>query len=186
MTEDAHTAHKITVRAVDHSFELVPGLKIRRQANVQLVGYRGYDVDADIVVTDAGRAEVHRLTVSKRDDGEPVTGAALRSIAVQAVVKAYVKMEVGAWLPVDPGTRVVAFGILEESEAQRLRGLGPVPETLEAVSKVYRLADFLEDPPTKSVEAAFGVSRSTAGAWIGRARSAGLIPPAKDGTDGQA
>ncbi|MBP1053061.1 hypothetical protein J6397_23165 [Rhodococcus qingshengii] len=186
MAEDEHTAKKIEVRAMDHSFELIPGLKIRRQANVKLFGYRGYDVDADLVVTDSGKAEVSRMAVIQREGGEPVTGVALRSIAVQSVVKAYVRMEVTTWMPYAAGTRVVAFGILEEEEAQKLRSLGPVPETLEAVAKVYRVAEFLEDPPVKAVEAAFSIPRGTAGSWIGRARAAGLIQSVKGGTNGEA
>lgn len=183
MADDAYTSGQVLVKPLDRSFELIPGVKIHRLANVQMPGYRGYDVDADLVVTDAGKAEVHRLTVSKREGGGAVTGVALRSIAVKSVVEQYLKVEIAAWGPVDAGTRAVAFGILEEEEAQRLKDLGPVRETLEAVANVYRVAEFLDDPPVKAVQAAFSIPRGTAGAWIGRARSAGLIPPAKDGTD---
>lgn len=186
MTDEVHAAAGIRVEPLDHSFELFPGLTIHRQAKVTLTGYRGYDVTAKLTVNDAGKPEVSSLTVEQREGGPAVTGVALRSIAVQSVAKAYIKVEAAAWLPVEPGTRVVAFGILKEEEAQRLKELGPVPETLEAVSKVYRLAEFLDEPPVKAVEGAFSIPRGTAGAWIGRARSAGLIPPAKDGTDGQA
>lgn len=48
------------------------------------------------------------------------------------------------------------------------RGVGPTPETIEQVGRVYLLADLVGDPPTRAVEQAFHISRSTAGAWIGR------------------
>lgn len=184
MADDGHTAFRAEVHAEDHSFEVFPGLVIRRRATVRMTDYRGYDIDADLVVTDSGKAEVNRLTVSKRPDGDSVTGVALRAIAVQSIIKAYVQVEIATWLPDPKGDRVVAFGILGEDEAQQLREMGPVPQTLEAVAKVYRLAEFLEDPPVKAVQAAFSIPRGTAGAWIGRARSAGLIPAVKDGSDG--
>ncbi|MDT2010320.1 hypothetical protein FXW78_55035 [Rhodococcus opacus] len=79
---------------------------------------------------------------------------------------------------IDAGAEVVALGLLSTSEARQLKKLGPQPETIKQVARVYRLAEFMSDAPTKAIEDAFEVSRSTAGAWIGRARSAGLIPQA--------
>jgi hypothetical protein len=159
------------------TFEVVPGVVIHSSARVQLVDYRDYDVDARVQVNDLGQAEVASLTVSQREGGPAVSGTSLRSIAVQSVLRQFAKMELQLSLQIEAGQDVSALGLIPTRDVERLRGQGPVPETLEAVAKVYRLAEFVGDAPTKSIEEAFGISRSTAGAWIGRARSGALIPP---------
>lgn len=170
----------------DGQFEVVPGVVINRSARVQLLDYRGYDIDARVVVDEEGRAEVSTLTVSRREGGPAVSGAALRSIPVQGVIRQFAKMELRLAMGAEVGEEVSALGLIPTKEVERLRALGPLAETLEAVAKVYRLAEFVGDAPTKSIEDCFGISRSTAGAWIGRARSAGFIPPAKGETNGEA
>lgn len=157
-------------------FEVVPGVVINRSARVELIDYRDYDIDAQVVVSESGRAEVTSLTVKQRDEGPSVTGAALRSIPVQPVIRQFAKMEIQWALGFGAGTEVSALGLIPTKDVDRLKKQGPVNETLEAVAKVYRLAEFVGDAPTKSIEDCFGISRSTAGAWIGRARSASLIP----------
>ncbi|WP_152640977.1 hypothetical protein [Rhodococcus sp. Chr-9] len=166
--------------------EPIPGVEVHKKALVVHEDYLGYDVTGEVEVTDQGKAEVVQLTVKKRPDGERVTGSALRSIAVQGIVRSFVKHELRWKLGLSPGetVEVSAHGLLTTEEARRLKRQGPTPETIEQVALVYRLAEFLEDAPTKAVEDTFEISRSTAGAWIGRARSAGLIPAVKDGSDG--
>ncbi|WP_072687799.1 hypothetical protein [Rhodococcus marinonascens] len=168
---------EVKIHAVDKDFEVIPGLTICRNARVQLIDYRGYDVDAMLTVTEAGKPEVRSLTVVQRDGGPPVTGTALRSIAIQSVVRQFVKQQIEIEHGIEAGAEVVALGLLSTSEARQLKKLGPQPETIEQVARVYRLAEFMSDAPTKAIEDAFEVSRSTAGAWIGRARAAGLIAP---------
>lgn len=160
---------------LDHSVEIAPGVKLHRQAKVELTDYRGYDVTGWIRVADTGKVEVSSLTVTQRDGGKPVNGAALRSIAVQTLVRQYVRLQVSMSKGHKDGTVVRAYGLLTEDESKVAKERGPTPETLELVAQVYRLATFMDDAPTKAVEETFAVSRSTAGAWIGRARSAGLL-----------
>ena len=59
--------------------------------------------------------------------------------------------------------------------AARLRENGPTTETLEWVAYLYRLGLLRGDPPTKLVEQAIAIPRSTAGRWVAAARAAGLL-----------
>lgn len=160
---------------LDHSVEIAPGVKLHRQARVELTDYRGYDISARVHVADSGKVEVTSLEVSQRKGGEPVTGAALRSIAVQKIVREFVRVELSMSKGHKTGTTVMAHGLLTKDEARAAKDRGPTAETLDLVAQVYRLAVLMDDAPTKAVEEVFEVSRSTAGAWIGRARSAGLL-----------
>ena len=53
------------------------------------------------------------------------------------------------------------------------------PERLAKVAEVYSSASERGDGGTLAVQHHFGVSRSTAGTWVGRARSAGLLEGVK-------
>lgn len=167
--------------ALDHSVDIAPGVKLHRQAKVELTDYRGYDVSALVRVAESGRVEVTSLMVNQREGGEPVTGAALRSIAVQKVVREFVKVELAMAKDHKAGEVVMAYGLMTREDAKVAKDRGPTTETLEQVAQVYRLAVLMDDAPTKAVEEVFDVSRSTAGAWIGRARSAGLLEVAPHG-----
>lgn len=48
-------------------------------------------------------------------------------------------------------------------------------DKIRSAAAVYRLAAASGGAPTVAVEKEFGISRSTAGAWIGRARACGYL-----------
>jgi hypothetical protein len=156
--------------------EISPGLVMFEYGTTVMRNYKGYDLRARVVY-DGRRFHVDELTVSRRDGGPPVTGEALREIAVQAIVRDALKtsnaLYIGRDIPV--GTKISALGMIETAEAERLREAGPVRETLEWVARVYLSAEAIGERPTKAVRQTFGISQTTAGAWIGRARAAGLI-----------
>lgn len=52
------------------------------------------------------------------------------------------------------------------------------PEHLAEVASVYLAAQEVGAPPTRAVQGEFEVSHSTAAKWVGKARTAGLLPPA--------
>ncbi len=60
---------------------------------------------------------------------------------------------------------------------------GPTDEALQAAATVYRLAHACGEPPTKAVEDRFGLTRSTAGRYVAKARERGLL---KQTTPGKA
>ncbi|MGZ3141910.1 hypothetical protein ACVDFE_07905 [Lentzea chajnantorensis] len=152
------------------------------EGTLNLADYHGFDVTAGVAY-DGERLVVESLCVHRREGGEPVTGEALRKITVQSVLRdslrAATKIRGGLGADLPEGTPVRAQGMITVAEAERLRDEGPTAETLNWVARIYRVADVIGDPPTKAVREAFGISQSTAGNWIGRARSAGLIPPVK-------
>lgn len=161
--------------------EVIPGIKVHRRTELTVDEYRGFDLMLVVEIDDStgmARAVVSSLKVIHREDGVLISSDSLRTIAVQGIVRKYVQMEIrnstSDKIPSD--VKVVAQGILTTAEAERLKELGPVAETLEWVAKVYRLAILIDDAPAKAVQLSFDISRSSAGNWIGRARSAGLIP----------
>jgi len=184
------TTMKIRWKDREGSAEIAPGVTIWERATATVAPYKGYEVEATMALSPRGRFEVEVFTVRQLPDGEPVTGEALRQITVQALVIETVKLgiqeSIGRDIP--EGTEVVALNMLRAEDARQLKADGPTPETLQWVGRIYRVAEVLGDAPTKAVEQAFSVSRSTAGAWIGRARAAGLIPPVdapKEKRDGE-
>jgi hypothetical protein len=65
--------------------------------------------------------------------------------------------------------------------------LGPGSEEfLAEVARCYRIARLLGDPPSKSVEETFGVSRATASRYVAQARAAGLLGQEETGHAGGA
>jgi hypothetical protein len=170
--------------------EIAPGVTIFEYGEVAMEDYRGFDVAATVAYN-GRRLEVHRLTVSKRADGSAVTGEALRTIAVEDVLRESARHALARGVGAVKIAPTVARGhwaapdadvarTVGAAAAERLREMGPARETLEAVAVVYRVAEVIGEPPTKAVREAFGISQSTAGAWIGRARSAELVPPVEE------
>jgi hypothetical protein len=75
--------------------------------------------------------------------------------------------------PIPEGERFAAQ-YAEWTGAPRRRG--PLrDDDLRKVAEVYRGAHAARNPPTRAVAARFGVSRSTAGRWIGEARRRGHL-----------
>lgn len=168
---------KINWHEMRGQIEVAPGIHIWKSAKTTLTGYKGYDVDAEVSMSDKGRLEVESLTVRRTTGGPPVTGEALRQITVQSIIRDSVKTSIQFSRGFGAGTEVSAWGMLDADDVLRLKKAGPTPETLEWVGRVYRVSELVNDPPTKAVEEVFQISRSTAGSWIGRARAAGHIPP---------
>ena len=156
--------------------EVVPGARIHSEASVTLRNYRGLDVTGHVFVRD-GRVEVDELGIKRLEGTPSINGELLRAVAIQPLIRGFVRNGMKLHSTVPEGTAAVAFGLLSLDDAKRMKGAGPTAETLEWVGKVYRLAEFMGDAPAKAVEEAFGIPNSTARSWIGRARSAGHVGP---------
>jgi len=157
------------------SVAVAPGVLLPTRGRAELTDYHGYNVEAIVSVDPDGAAvSVEQMTIRRREGGPAITGDGIRKLAVQAIVRSAVR-------DIPTGSAAVALGMLLTSEAARMKAAGPTDETIEWVGRVYQLSELVGDPPTQAVEQAFGVSRSTAGAWIGRARAAGHIRPVNSG-----
>ncbi|WP_143760674.1 hypothetical protein [Actinosynnema mirum] len=108
-----------------------------------------------------GRPYVRELHITTEPGDPSITGEHLRTIRLTDLITANLPPDA----PITP------------AEATRLRALGPTPETITAVATVYRAALRAGQPPTKTVRETFGISQSTAGNWIARARSADCVAP---------
>jgi hypothetical protein len=156
--------------------EVAPGFRISAQYDSLFRNHNGYDVHISAGITPQFRLEVAELTVKRTEGGPAVTSEGIRSIAVQSLVREIIQLQIEEDAYSDGEYPTKGFGTLKEEEALRLKKAGPTQETLEWVARIYKIAELLDKPPTVAVEDAFSVSRSTAGAWIGRARAASLLP----------
>jgi hypothetical protein len=78
------------------------------------------------------------------------------------------------------------FAPLEaQLELARRRRSRITDEYLSKVAEIYREAFDRGDPPTVAVQAAFALSRSTAGRHVGLARKRGYLSPTREGVAGE-
>lgn len=159
---------------------MAPGITAPLPIELTVEDWEGFDLVLKVgaVPADgdrAGRLLCKELTLRQRDDGPPVTSDALRAVPVATLMRS---AGLGALLASQPhsGGGVEMFPLVLDSETvDRVRALGPVRDSLQEVARVYRLALVLGDPPTRAVEATFGLPRSTAGRWVGLAREQGFL-----------
>lgn len=74
----------------------------------------------------------------------------------------------------DEDGQLVEFKLVP-AELDRLAALGPVPETLLAVARVYAYLRAVGVPPSKGVVNQFRIEQRTASRWIAKARAADLL-----------
>ncbi|MET3949711.1 hypothetical protein [Arthrobacter sp. UYEF36] len=158
------------------SMEVAPGVEISTTYDTTFEDQSGYDIRVLAEITDQFRIEVSELDIKRRPGGPAVTSEGIRSITVQGLVREMIQIQIEEDFYSGGEYASKGFGMLKVEEALRLKKAGPSTETLEWVARIYKVAELLDKPPTIAVEETFEVSRSTAGAWIGRARAAGLVP----------
>lgn len=130
---------------------------------VTIDGYAGCTVKLRASYrSESGRYESDEVTVQRR--GVEVTGDVLRYVHVAGILR-----QGAASVVLKP------FEHLPAPDARALAAQGPAAETLYWVSRWYRLALLLGDPPTQRVASTLGIPRSTAGRWVTRARDRGLL-----------
>jgi hypothetical protein len=167
--------------------ELSPGLGAPKVFTFRVEEERGYSLEADVVYEQPvggrmGHFVCDRLTVKRREDGQPVTTEGLRQIPVAAFLRLAVEANLVHIGPtVRDGnkstwelTRVGSFTLSERARS----GGGPSEEDLWAVAAVYHAAYATGAAPTKMVMQRFGLPRSTASRWIALARKRGMLGPA--------
>ncbi len=142
----------------------------------------GYDVEVE-VVPQGGRLAAMEVRVRQREDGPPVTGEAIRSVPVASLVKQAASHLMSIDSTKD-GVTSMSGRRLTEEVAGRLRSRGPTDEALEWVAYLYRLSVAMGEPPTRTVEQALELPRSTAGRWVALARQRGFLGQTESGRAG--
>lgn len=130
----------------------------------------GLDLAVDLVMED-GRYVVEQLTATRAKGGPPITGVLLRKIAVQDFIEEAVVGYVGE--RDDEGNPVPLRFTAED--LSRLRGQGPVDETLRCVAMVYVIGRLIGTGSAKNVAGVLGIPLPTANNWIRRAKDRGFI-----------
>jgi hypothetical protein len=166
---------------------LGPGLSAPREFTFTLELEGRYSLKADVAYEQPvggriGHFSVDRLTVTRREDGPPITTEGLREIPVAAFLRRAVEDNLMRVRPtIREGNKSSWMLTWAEpialSERARAGG-GPSDEDLRAVADVYGLAFVTGGAPTKTVMERLGLPRSTAGRWIKMARERGLLGPA--------
>ena len=129
-----------------------------------------------------GHFVCNQLTVTRREDGPPITTEGLRQIPIAAFLRLAVE---GNRMRIGPRQHdghtstweLTWAGPITLSERARGGG-GPSEDDLRAVADVYQLAYVTGGAPTKTVMERLGLPRSTASRWIKMARDRGLLGPA--------
>lgn len=119
--------------------ELLPGLKLWRVVDVTAEDYKGYDVDARVVL-DGDRFTATEVRVRQRPGGPPVNGEALRQVALTG----FITNAIGANTTLPPRMpgetyTVIAWGLLEPDDVERMRAAERVAAALAGPG--HRMAD---------------------------------------------
>jgi hypothetical protein len=159
---------------------IAKGFKLWRKVVIELFDYHGMDVTATVTWSDElGHLVVSRLDVRQPEGGDPITGESIRQLALHQFVRRSVIVSVKSGLTpgatVETGQERAAFGLIPTEQVEQCRAAGPVTETLKWVALLYQAALATDDAPTKTVREVFGISQSTAGAWVATARKQGYL-----------
>lgn len=161
------------------------------RVDVTATDYRGFDVRV-VLRARRGGFDCAEVTASQRDGGPPVTGEALRSIALGDLIREGRKFLVATIPdptgPIDPTARsgYSSYGLGTELPTD-IRACWSASDTpnvdvaLRWVAMRYVLAQAVGLPPTKEVQTAFGVSRATASRMVSLARTRGFLPTIESG-----
>lgn len=106
------------------------------------------------------------VEITRREGGPPITGEEMRALQLQSLLRATIIRNLD---------RDIIFPTIAQSDIKRLRELGPKPETLEWVARVYTAAELILQPPTKTISELFGLPSRTATHWVSLARSRGYL-----------
>ncbi len=150
--------------------QLAPGLAVESPVQVVVEDCNGYDVDLVVVglpgdAQRAGRLVCRELTVRQREGGPAVTGEALRSVPVATLTN----------LAVSKVLQLAEGAARSQKPPEGVAAHGPTDEALRWVAHLYRLALVTQEKPTKAVEEALQLPRSTAGRWVSLARERGFL-----------
>jgi hypothetical protein len=166
---------------------LGPELAIPRAFTSRMEIEGRYSLEADLAYEQpvggrVGHFVCNRLTITRREDGPPVTTEGIREIPVAAFLRLSVEANLVRVGPRQHDGHTSSWeltwvGPIALSERARAGG-GPGEEDLRAVADVYQLAYVTGGAPTKTVMERLGLSRSTASRWIALARKRSLLGPA--------
>ncbi len=160
--------------------KIAPGIAAMSPSKWIVEDVSGFDVEIEIVAlpatrNSAGRFVCESLKVTQRAGGAPVTSEAIRGVPVARLIR-FIAAQSCLSIDNSSGTSIgLSDRRLTKATAEKLRSSGPTDEALEWVARAYRTALVLGESPTKSIESAVGLSRSTAGRWVSLAREKGFL-----------
>jgi hypothetical protein len=164
----AHESGTIITSGSPANIRVAPDLLFPRTIDVTEVGAPSAPYDIELFATwDDERLgySIRRLSVERKN--EPITGAGIRSIAVQELFQSGVAMSA----ELADGTVIEHLG---RDLGDRLEGASDEERLLWA-ARIYAIARAYGTPPLKTVSEVLRISQSTATRMVARAREAHLL-----------
>jgi hypothetical protein len=152
---------------------LGPGLVVRSPIQAIQRDAEGFDLIARIE-PQHGRLVITNLMIQQRPGGPPVTTDQIRSLPLTALAQEAARLVEVAEFPTMGQLTTADFS---PEHIARLVAAGPVEETLNATAWLYRRALVMGEPPARTVQRTFDITRSRADRWVSMARQHGLIGP---------
>ena len=133
-----------------------------------------YRVEVEVVL-EGHRFICEELQARRKKGGPPVTSEGIRRLPMRDLIRTAALGNVFRVRDNPHASGGVVITPVQHLSFRRFAKDGPTDEALEHVALAYRLAYACNDSPTKAVEDAFRLPRSTAERWVSRARDLELI-----------
>lgn len=153
----------------------VPAMAVARVADPNSAFDVELTIEASPMVGDElGTVQCRSVTINSKS--VPLTSELLRQVPVAT----YVRAAMSEMHSTTSGSRDYLFA----DDIRNLADKGPIPETLERVAYVYRLAAVSGEKPVTMVQKTFDVAPGTASRWVALARERGHLGPTRRGKAG--
>jgi hypothetical protein len=135
------------------------------------------------------------LCLARGEGGPPITTESLRQVPIGVLIDSSIRISLLVDFRDAPGDMPdTALRDLPNPDGrepwgrvppQGLAKEGPTDRSLQWVAHLYRLSVALGEQPTATVQELMGLSRATAGRWVGTARERGYLGAAALGKAGE-
>lgn len=184
----------------DEEVEVVPGVVGPRERVLDWVTLWPGGQEMQAVVTfdvELRKYVCHQVMVRRGEvvvdgqmrPGEPVTTEVLREVAVSELVSGMTRIDLLVDRHDGRALRELPNPDGREPWGRTLpadlKSAGPTDRTLRWVAHLYRLGVALGEPPTKTVQEAFALPRTTAVRWVMAARNRQFLGAAEVGKAGE-
>jgi hypothetical protein len=121
------------------------------------------------------RIVAKQVNILATDDRPELSSSLMQKIKIQNFLRDLLKN--AALVPGDAGDVFYPISLtpISEQYSESVRAQGPNESTLDLVARYYRLAEVINEPPTKAVQECLRIPRPTAANWVSRARATGLL-----------
>jgi hypothetical protein len=121
------------------------------------------------------RIVAKKVKIDATDDRPELSSSLMQKIKIQNFLRTLLRQAAVIPSEIDGVRSPISLSPIDAEYAEHIRAEGPTDSTLKVVARYYRLAEAINEPPTKAVQECLQIPRPTAANWVSRARSAGLL-----------